>query len=675
MQRKPRKDLKDQKFGSLSVIEYAGNGKWKCQCECGNICEKYTTHLVDGYAKSCGKCNNRKNALKDLKDQTFGNLYVEEYAGNSRWKCKCSCGNETIVRGYELRKGIITRCKQCASNARLDDLTGKIFGSWEVLSYEGHKKWKCKCLDCGNIYSVFTNNLKSGTSNKCENCANKDKRNDLTGKIFGSWKVKKYIGNQTYECECLKCGNTYNVSSANLTSHDSTQCRVCANLEDLKDKQFGEWTVLEYAGDLRWKCRCSCGKEFNVLGYNLRSGHTKSCGHDLMIDLKGQHFGEWEVLEYAGDGYWTCKCSCGTIKNVHSYSLRSGESESCGCHKWSKARKTLLERYNEIGWMKFNDKRSEKELDAIASKENLQNFIKNEFNSKPNTYQLMQKLNLGASRTLKIVHKYELDDDIKMRTFSHYEEEIVDWLKTITDSQIITSDRKVLKGKELDIYIPEKRIAIEFNGNFWHSAIYKDKYYHQQKTFECAKQGIRLIHIFEYEWLDDDKKEKIKNIIASKISDNAVEIDANDTEIKIVAEEEAESFLNKYHLNGYCNFDIGLGLYYKDKLTMIMTFGLLDDKYEILRECAKDNIKVICGTQELVSYFIEKYRPANIIKYIGIDKFTGNNYLKIGFKNNEIIEPEDIWISTSNNTDDDENWILLHDCGKIKLEYREDKTC
>ena len=106
-----------------------------------------------------------------------------------------------------------------------------------------------------------------------------------------------------------------------------------------------------------------------------------------------------------------------------------------------------------------------------------------------------------------------------------------------------------------------------------------------------------------------------------------------------------------------------------------MTFGLLDDKYEILRECAKDNIKVIGGTQKLVSYLIEKYRPANIIKYIGIDKFTGNNYLKIGFKNNEIVEPEDIWISTSNNTDNDENWILLHDCGKIKLEYREDKTC
>ena len=320
MPRKPKEDLTDRKCGKLSVIEYAGKGKWKCQCSCGNTCEKYTTHLLGGYVKSCGECVNNKNEFKDMKGQTVGELHVEEYVGDSKWKCRCSCGNETIVRGYEIRKGIITRCKQCANKDRLDDLTGKKFGSWEVLSYEGNKKWRCKCLKCGSIHSIFTNNLKSGKSNKCENCANKDKLKDLTGKQFGSWKVKKYLGNQKYECKCLKCGNTYAISSSNLISNDSTQCRVCASLEDLRGKTFGEWTVLEYAGDLRWVCRCSCGKEFNVLGYNLRSGHTRSCGHDLKIDLKGKHFGEWTVLEYVGNSFWKCKCSCGTVKNIHSFS-------------------------------------------------------------------------------------------------------------------------------------------------------------------------------------------------------------------------------------------------------------------------------------------------------------------------------------------------------------------
>ena len=677
--RKPKEDLTNREFGKLSVIEYAGKGKWKCKCSCGNTCEKYTTHLLGGYVKSCGECINNKNTFKDMRGHTVGELHVEEYIGDSKWKCKCSCGNETIVRGYELRKGIITKCKQCANNARLDDLKGQTFGSWEVLNYEGNKKWRCKCLECNNIYSVSTNNLRSGKSNKCENCANRDKVKDLTGKQFDYWKVKKYIGNQTYKCECLKCGNTYEVKSSNLTSHDSTQCRGCARLEDLKGQTFGEWKVIEYAGDLRWKCRCSCGKEFNVLGYNLRYGYTKSCGHDLKIDLKGMHFGEWTVIEYAGNSFWKCKCSCGTVKNIHSFSLRNGESESCGCNKWNRARKTLLERYNEIGWMKFNNKRSEKELDAIASKENLKNFIENEFDSKPTTYQLMRKLNLGVSRTLKIVHKYELEDVIQMRTFSHYEDEIVSWLKTITDSEIIASDRQVLNGKELDIYIPEKHLAIEFNGTYWHSDIYKDKYYHQQKTFECAKQGIRLIHIFEYEWLDDNKKEKIKNIIANKISDSTVKIDANNTVIKVVTNEDTEDFLNKYHLDGYCNFDISLGLYYKDILVMIIALGLDDDKYEILRECTKENIRIIGGTQKLVSYFIETYKPTYITKYINIDKFTGNSYSKIGFKNNKIIEPEDMWVNISNNTKeinaDILNCILLHDCGKLKMIYKEEETC
>lgn len=53
------------------------------------------------------------------------------------------------------------------------------------------------------------------------------------------------------------------------------------------------------------------------------------------IDLVGQKFGRWTVLERAPNKgksvYWVCQCDCGTIKQVKAASLKSGRSQSCGC--------------------------------------------------------------------------------------------------------------------------------------------------------------------------------------------------------------------------------------------------------------------------------------------------------------------------------------------------------
>lgn len=50
-----------------------------------------------------------------------------------------------------------------------------------------------------------------------------------------------------------------------------------------------------------------------------------------MIDLTGQKFGKWTVNNYVGRSMWECVCDCGTVAKVESYSLRSGNSRSCGC--------------------------------------------------------------------------------------------------------------------------------------------------------------------------------------------------------------------------------------------------------------------------------------------------------------------------------------------------------
>ena len=203
---------------------------------------------------------------------------------------------------------------------------------------------------------------------------------------------------------------------------------------------------------------------------------------------------------------------------------------------------------------------------------------------------------------------------------------------------IITNDRKILKGKELDVYIPSHNLAIEFDGLYWHSEKYVDSNYHLNKTLECEKQGIQLIHIFEDEWLykKDIVKSRIKNILG--LTEN--KIYGRKTLIKEISSKESKEFLENNHIQGNVNSKIKLGLYYNDELVSVMTLGLLrkslgtssvDGYYELLRFCNKLNTIVIGGADKLLKYFIKTYQPKQIISYADRRWSLGNLYEKLGF--------------------------------------------
>ena len=80
-------------------------------------------------------------------------------------------------------------------------------------------------------------------------------------------------------------------------------------------------------------------------------------------------------------------------------------------------------------------------------------------------------------------------------------------------SELIQHDYSILKNQELDIVIPELKLAIEFNGSFWHNSDVKDRFYHYRKTQKCLQKGYRLIHIWEDEWDSNLVQNKLKNIL------------------------------------------------------------------------------------------------------------------------------------------------------------------
>ena len=110
-----------------------------------------------------------------------------------------------------------------------------------------------------------------------------------------------------------------------------------------------------------------------------------------------------------------------------------------------------------------------------------------------------------------------------VQSVSKSENEIYDYIKSIYNGKIIKNTRKIIKDSnhqyELDIYLPELNLAFEFNGNFWHCSNFKDKYYHQIKSLLCLQQNIMLVHIYEFEYINDKEKcfNKIKNIIEYKL--------------------------------------------------------------------------------------------------------------------------------------------------------------
>lgn len=217
---------------------------------------------------------------------------------------------------------------------------------------------------------------------------------------------------------------------------------------------------------------------------------------------------------------------------------------------------------------------------------------------------------------------------------SFYEEEIKSWLNEINIQNIIMNDRTKLYPQEIDIYLPDYNLAIEINGLYWHSELNgKDKNYHLNKTIECQKKGIQLIHIFEDEWLN--KKETVKSIIKTKLGIMENKVYARKCVVKELENKHCKDFLDKNHLQGYVSAKINIGLYYEDDLVCLLSLGKprFNKKYdwEILRWANKLNFSIVGGFSKLLKHFRKNYK-GSIITYSDRRFFDGKIYKKNGFK-------------------------------------------
>jgi len=220
------------------------------------------------------------------------------------------------------------------------------------------------------------------------------------------------------------------------------------------------------------------------------------------------------------------------------------------------------------------------------------------------------------------------------------QEEFIQDILTEIDVNHITNDRTILNGLELDIYIPEKKLAFELNGLYWHSEKFLENNYHLDKLDKCIINEIKLFQFFEDEI--NYKPNIIKSMVLNSIGRTTNKIYARKCQIKEVSYEDSLNFINENHIQGNCMSGIRYGLYYNEKLVSIMTFGkprlnlskknTKEGEYELLRFCNALNTNVIGGASRLLKHFIKTNSPKEIISYCDRRLSDGNLYIKLGFE-------------------------------------------
>lgn len=232
-----------------------------------------------------------------------------------------------------------------------------------------------------------------------------------------------------------------------------------------------------------------------------------------------------------------------------------------------------------------------------------------------------------SSEICKVCNPIQLNSKAELEIYEYVN-------NLLKDEVVISGDRTILNPFELDIFIPSRNIAIEYCGLYYHSEkAGKSRYYHYKKLDECRKRGIRLIQIFEDEYLYK------KDIVLNKLHNLLVytkPIYARKCHVDLIDGSIAKQFLEQYHIQGPQIGSKLYGLFYDNNLVMVATFGSPNitrggkAEWELLRMASSMN--VVGGASKLFNKFIIDNNPSSIISYSDLRWSIGTVYEKLGFK-------------------------------------------
>lgn len=369
---------------------------------------------------------------------------------------------------------------------------------------------------------------------------------------------------------CSKCGETVSKIKKSLNQPWSDLCQNCGRKK----------TNLEKYGTVNnsKKQQKTCLEK-----YGVTSGfQTEKC-----VTSRKNSFNE----KFENDTYF------GSEKWKNDIALKAIENNSSKC--------------SEVEWLDRDSWR------GLTSKEGV---IYYKFRCRICGNEFSDVFHAGKIPTCRKCHPYN---------HSNQENDILEFIKSVYSGSVQQNDRKVLEGKELDLYIPEFNLGIEYDGSYWHNGDHKNREKYNLKKCD-------IVFIKDFEWQDLTKRKIIESIIKSKLGIFENKIFARKCEIKEVSNKEYSDFCSENHLQGSSKASIKLGLFYNNELVQIESFSKprFNRKYEweLIRECSKLGYQIIGGKEKLLKHFEKTQRPKSLLSYCDARFFNGKSYLRCGFE-------------------------------------------
>lgn len=437
------------------------------------------------------------------------------------------------------------------------------------------------CDKCGKLSNLSFGRIKKKEEFICQSCLFKEKRGrdtelgkEIRRKVEAT-NLKKYgVPNPSQNPEIAK-----KIKETNLRNHGGIYfTQTPEYLEKTKktnlEKYGVEWTHQS-------KKVVEKGKHTCLKKYGVSNPSQVDFIQQKKIDTSIKKYG----VKYPNQSNQIKEKII--LNNIEKYGVEHPQSLE---KVKNKIKETSLIKYGVEGSSQKNFSENTKKI--LFNKENFKKYIKDHIEE--STHEISIQLGISDTTLRNYIHKYSFENEFFYRIGSSYEMEIRKFLKDL-NINYLNNIKSIINPLELDIYLPNKNIAIEFNGNYWHSLSKKDKFYHQNKTKLCEEKGIKLIQIFEYEW-QKNKDEILSYLrrlilkenkpINEKISDFRGMYLTDDEIIDLVKSQGLKEFIVSYSRPIICDL-IGFKKEIKEPNLIEIPYFKIYDCGDVVYKCLK----------------------------------------------------------------------------------------
>ena len=218
---------------------------------------------------------------------------------------------------------------------------------------------------------------------------------------------------------------------------------------------------------------------------------------------------------------------------------------------------------------------------------------------------------------------------------SKIEKDVLGEIRKFYTGEIIENSREIISPKELDLYFPELKFAIEINGLYWHSDLHVEKNYHYEKYVACTSAGIKLLMITDEEW--QNKRSVVISMIRHRLHQLTTKVHARQCTVSPITVQQSREFLACNHLHGFSPASVHLGLFFNQQLVSVLTlskqnrFDRKNQSFEIIRFALSCSVTGAMG--KFIKYIQREYHDCQrIITYADLRYGPGQVYLLNGFK-------------------------------------------